>query len=203
MRLLERQFFMKLDDKKTDTIVSVSNMLKHTHKDIMKIVQTLQQSSVKLTETQAHLSSGLISFAHAIAAFNISQKTITNLCMILCGATIDNRQQCWEEMVAPAFESMHRFGFLSKNKTNDVSVVGDIDPFEFNRFKRHFVGVLERLCRLCIRSSNAADADESTDNNLKDELNEEDEQMTNIDTAPEESEWTCNVEKTMEMLPRL
>lgn len=49
LRLLERRFFTKLDDKKTGSIQSISNFLKATHQVTIKEIQALENAKKDLT----------------------------------------------------------------------------------------------------------------------------------------------------------
>lgn len=48
MRLLERRFFTKLDDKTIDSIDSISTFLKSTHQEIMSEIQLLVKAKAEL-----------------------------------------------------------------------------------------------------------------------------------------------------------
>lgn len=50
MRLLERRFFSKLDDKKTSTIDSIVTFLKDTHHELMTLIHSLEKEKDNLTK---------------------------------------------------------------------------------------------------------------------------------------------------------
>lgn len=164
------------------------------------------------------LSAGLATFTHVIKLFAIPEKITENLCAALVSSVIDCKIQYWEEMTAPAFDVLNCIGPLRKNKNStmdDISTI-EINPFEFERFKRHLHGVLERLCRLTASDNRAGttDANDSMENlfSADDTLKEEDDDAataTKDDTestpnnTEEESDWICDVKQTMDLLPRL
>lgn len=159
---------------------------------------------------QVTLSAGLSTFTHVINLFAIPQIIKKNLCAALVNSVIDCKLQNWEEMTAPAFDVLNCTGPLRKNKQStldDISVI-DRSSFEFERFKRHVTGVLERLCRLTSSENRIGTVD--TDG---DALEEEEDDDTAIAAAEdtespsnkteEESDWICDVKQTMDLLPRL
>lgn len=50
MRLLERRYFTKLDDKKTGSIDSIVTFLKSTHHELMTHIQSLDNAKQILTK---------------------------------------------------------------------------------------------------------------------------------------------------------
>lgn len=208
MRLLERRFFMKLDDKKTNSIANVSELLKHTHQEIMSNIQQLQQSKVNLLHAEVFLSCGLSTFSQIISIFDVPRKITDNLCAFLSCTIIDYKRQHWEEMTSSALDMMNRIGPLARSKQNASGDTFNMDqePFNFDRFKRHLNGLIERCCRIASADGKInADTDQSIDNITVDTLKEEDDEhiVTDSNKAEESSEWTCDVKKTMELLPRL
>lgn len=91
-------------------------------------------------------------------------------------------------MIAPSLEMINYIGPLRKNKNTalDDNPSYATTSLDFNRFKRHFISLLERICRL------AANQNNGTNDELESELmpsNEHDEdKLTDIN----ESEWTNN-----------
>lgn len=161
------------------------------------------------------LSAGLSTFTHIIKLFAIPQKVTENLCAALFNSVIDCKMQSWEEMTAPAFDALNRIGPLRKNKHSSMEEITTVDiaPFEFERFKRHLNGVLDRLCRSAASENRigAVDKDDALDNvfSASDALEEEEDDAAVEDTesptnkAEEESDWVCDVKETMNLLPRL
>lgn len=112
-------------------------------------------------------------------------------------------------------------GALRKQKNvniDDVNTVG-VTPFEFIRFKRHFYGVLERASYITIGDEMS---DVKTDDFQKHQSLEEEEEgdvmegdtqikngsctKTGFDNKHEEkatSEWVYDVEKMVNILPKL
>lgn len=88
----------------------------------------------------------------------------------------------------------------NKNAPTDDDPVFDITPFEFERFKRHMTGLLERVSRISTHV-------EQKHNDIDDTLTEEDDIHESIDSnetsKQEESDWVFDVKKTMDNLPRL
>lgn len=161
------------------------------------------------------LSAGLTTFIHIIKLFAVPPKVTENLCAALFNSVIDCKMQNWEEMTAPAFDALNRIGPLRKNKnsTMEENTTIDIVPFEFERFKRHLHGVLDRLCRLAATDNRtgSVDKDDALDNvfSANDALEEEEDDAIAEDTesalnkTEEESDWVCDVKETMNLLPRL
>lgn len=54
MRLLERRYFTKLDDKKTGSIDSILTFLKTTHQELMTHIQTLDNAKQNLLKYNSH-----------------------------------------------------------------------------------------------------------------------------------------------------
>lgn len=50
MRLLERRYFTKLDDKKLGSTDSINSFIKSTHEELMKYIHSLEQSKKNLTK---------------------------------------------------------------------------------------------------------------------------------------------------------
>lgn len=112
--------------------------------------------------------------------------------------------QCWEEMTAAGLNSLNYIGPLRKKKNVaiDEDLTLDVTPFDFERFKRHLTGLLERVSRMI--STNG----EQKSNEATDTLTEEDDNATDASEMPkstqdDESDWIFDVKKTMEVLPRL
>lgn len=105
-------------------------------------------------------------------------------------------------MNASGLNVLNYVGPLRKNKnaSTDDDPALDLAPFEFDRFKRHLTGVLERVSRMSAKDDQkTADIDET--------LAEEDDNIEAADSStapkPEESDWTFDVKQTMDVLPRL
>lgn len=165
---------------------------------------------------QVTLSAGLAAFSHIIRLFAIPQSVKDHLCAALVDSVFDCKLQNWEEMTAPAFNVLNYIGALRKNKhaTVEESSPVDIGPFEFDRFKRHMQGLLERACRLAGNRTASIDKDDVMESALSaNEALEEEEDIGEAETADaaestpnkaeEESDWTCDVKQTMDLLPRL
>lgn len=105
--------------------------------------------------------------------------------------------QSWEEMMATGLNILNYIGPLRKNKNSAVDDDPTIDmaQFDFERFKRHLMGLLERVSRMSFNGDQKV-------SDIDDTLTEEDDE--NAHTAKqEESDWIFDVEKTMDVLPRL
>lgn len=102
-------------------------------------------------------------------------------------------------MTAPGLNILNYVGPLRKNKNvvADDDQALDVAPFDFDRFKRHLTGLLERVSRNGDQRSNDID----------DTLAEEDDTNESADssktTKQEESDWIFDVKQTMDVLPRL
>lgn len=165
------------------------------------------------------LSAGLVTFTHIIKLFAIPQTVKENLCAALVNSVIDCKLQNWEEMTAPAFDALNHIGPLRKNQHSTLDDINTIDicPFEFDRFKRHLQGILERLCRLAASDNNRTSTNIMDDSlekviSTNDTVEEEEDNVAaatteDIDPHPhgmeEESDWVCDVKRTMDLLPRL
>lgn len=120
-------------------------------------------------------------------------------------------------MVASGLNYINYVGALRKNKTakeEDVISI-DVTPFDFERFKRHFSGLLDRISHI---SSDSASNDEGfTRHESLEEVDEEEsgvanERRASVDEANSkskakkarnESEWVSDVQKMMNILPKL
>lgn len=164
------------------------------------------------------LSAALDTFTHIIKLFAMPPTVKENVCAALVNSVIDCKMQNWEEKTAPAFDALNHMGPLRKNKHSPIDDINTFDtsPFEFERFKRHLHGVLERLCRLAAIENRAGtlDMDDSLENvfSADEALKEEEDDVAiakNADIEPspnkteEESDWICDVKRTMDLLPRL
>lgn len=98
-------------------------------------------------------------------------------------------------MTAAGLNYLNYIGALRKNKNatiqEDPSI--DVTPFEFDRFKRHLTGLLERVSRMSM----------GDDASQKPEAVEEEDDIESNAKKDEESDWVLDVEKTIEVLPRL
>lgn len=116
-------------------------------------------------------------------------------------------------MTAPALDMINLIGPLRKNKNSaiDEDPTYDVNPFEYDRFKRHLLGLLERVCRLCVQSSSEQKASDPTDDSLENMISvaetlgeEEDGEATAANNQlEEESDWVCDVKQTMDILPQI
>lgn len=112
--------------------------------------------------------------------------------------------QCWEEMTAAGLNSLNYIGPLRKNKSAavDEDPTLDVAPFEFDRFKRHLNGLLDRVSRMITTNG------EQKPNDVDETLAEEDDNATDASdqakaARTEESDWIFDVKKNMDHLPRL
>lgn len=102
-------------------------------------------------------------------------------------------------MTAAGLNILNYVGPLRKNKsvTADDDPTLDVAPFDFDRFKRHLTGLLERVSR----------NGQPKANDIDDTLTEEDDtnELADSTKAPkeEESDWIFDVKQTMDVLPRL
>lgn len=93
--------------------------------------------------------------------------------------------QSWLEMVAPALEMLNHIGPLRKNKNTalDDNPSYATTSLDFGRFKRHFISLLERVCRLAANQTNSTNEDAENDLPSNDE-----DKIVEMN----ESEWTNN-----------
>lgn len=103
-------------------------------------------------------------------------------------------------MTAAGLNILNYVGPLRKNKNvaADDDPKLDVAPFEFDRFKRHMTGLLERVSR---------NGDQKA-NDIGEPLDEEDDINESADNSKdkpkeEESDWIFDVKQTMDVLPRL
>lgn len=107
-------------------------------------------------------------------------------------------------MTAAGLNSLNYIGPLRKNQNSavDEDPTLDMAPFEFERFKRHLNGLLDRASRMITTNG------EQKPNDMDGTLPEEDDkaieasEMSKTTTA-EESDWIFDVKKNMDVLPRL
>lgn len=105
-------------------------------------------------------------------------------------------------MSAVGLNILNYTGPLKKKEKNGViddDPTLDVAPFEFERFKRHLAGLLERVSR---------HSGDQKANRISETLPEEDDiNESAIDnskaTNEEESDWIFDVKQTMDILPRL
>ena len=113
--------------------------------------------------------------------------------------------QCWEEMTAAGLNSLNYIGPLRKNKSAaiDEDLTLDVTPFEFERFKRHLNGLLDRASRMITTNGEqkSTELDDTLPEEEDDNANETSE-MPNSGTA-EESDWVFDVKKNLDVLPRI
>lgn len=119
MRLLERRYFTKLDDKKPGSTESISAFIKATHTEIMKHIQSLETTKQNLAEyvsktsrstsllkissksiiifkiyrTQCELSGALTTITHLIKLLDLPRNISDNLCSALKSTVIDYPEQ--------------------------------------------------------------------------------------------------------------
>lgn len=111
-------------------------------------------------------------------------------------------------MTAAGLNILNYMGPLRKNKNApiDTDPALDVAPFDFDRFKRHLTGLLERVGRMSSSSSSGDQKSNDIDDTLaeEDDPNELSAEQTIEGNAPaEESDWCFDVKKTMDVLPRL
>lgn len=107
-------------------------------------------------------------------------------------------------MTAAGLNSLNYIGPLRKNKNapNDEDQTLDVAPFEFERFKRHLNGLLDRASRMIATNG------EQKPNDVDETLPEEDDNAIDASEMPkttpaEESDWIFDVKKNLDVLPRL
>lgn len=108
-------------------------------------------------------------------------------------------------MTAAGLNSLNYIGPLRKNKNaaTDEDLTLDVAPFEFDRFKRHLNGLLERVSRMI--ATNGEQKSIEIDDTLREE---DDDGATEASDMPktasaEESDWVFDVKKNLDVLPRL
>lgn len=128
-------------------------------------------------------------------------------------------------MVAPGLNYLNYVGALRKNKAgkDEDAISIDVTPFDFERFKRHFAGLLDRISHI---SSDTASNEKDDGFHRPESLEEEEEEeggaaaakgdggegRDSVDEANSrskakkvrnESEWVSDVHKMMTILPKL
>lgn len=103
-------------------------------------------------------------------------------------------------MTAAGLNILNYMGPLRKNKNTaaaDDDPAIDVTPFDFERFKRHLTGLLERVSRLLTNGDQKG-------NDIDETLAEEDDAADDSKASKEEqSDWIFDVEQTLDVLPRL
>lgn len=111
--------------------------------------------------------------------------------------------QSWEETTASGLNFLNYVGSLRKNKTAEEDPTIDVTPFEFDRFKRHLSGLLERICRMCTTPSDQKSIDVEDTFPIPESVEEEDSDSPRNVKEEEESDWASDFNKISDILPRL
>lgn len=112
--------------------------------------------------------------------------------------------QSWEEMTASGLNFLNYVGSLRKNKTAEQDPTIDVTSFEFDRFKRHLSGLLERICRMCITPSDQRSIDVEDTFRIPESVEEEADSPRSVkEKEEEESDWASDFNKSSDVLPRL
>lgn len=96
--------------------------------------------------------------------------------------------QSWEEMTAPGLNFLNYVGSLRKNKTAEEDPMIDVKQFEFDRFRRHLSGLLERICRTCKTPLDQRSIDVEDTFPITESVEEEAESLQNVKEKEEEEE---------------
>lgn len=93
-------------------------------------------------------------------------------------------------------------GSLRKNKKAEEDPTIDVTPFEFDSFKRHLSGLLERISHMCTTPTDQKSIDVEDTFPIPESVEEDADSPRNANEE-EESDWASDFNKISDVLPRL
>ncbi|XP_011207326.2 protein PTHB1 [Bactrocera dorsalis] len=110
-----------------------------------------------------------------IGALRMEEKLVNVICSVLCTPIEDWTELSWEESMSPGIDMLYHYGPLNRVKNsegiNAIETNVTHENFDYNRFRRHILSILERIQRIAsaeeatVEETATAAADERAQSN--------------------------------------
>ncbi|XP_058053381.1 protein PTHB1 [Anopheles bellator] len=125
MRLFERRFVVKLQDRSLRALDGVLMLLKRNHANVAKLCQMLKTMRQAVKLSKIHLGAVLhlfrLCYSHSTLAREGGLKYTEHLRSLLTSTVVDSTEQSFEEMLLPVLRFLEQTGPL-RNTSNDGTV---------------------------------------------------------------------------------
>ncbi|XP_001659313.2 protein PTHB1 [Aedes aegypti] len=149
MRLFERRFVVKLQQRSLRALDGILMLLKKNHNGIAKTYNELKEIQLQLRLSQIHLSA-LLNLCEACFIYSdIPSKYLETVRSIFVTPVFDCSDHCWEEMMHPMVKFLSQNGPL--RATSGISsfdekyVFTTDETFHFEQFKRQLSTLFARI----------------------------------------------------------
>ncbi|XP_053686775.1 protein PTHB1 isoform X2 [Sabethes cyaneus] len=165
MRLFERRFVVKLQERAIRALDGILMLLKQNHTDIANICNSIKATEHQIKISQIQLS-GLLKLLEVNFIYSdIPPKYHDTISNILAAPVFDGFELGWEEMLQPVLKFLAQTGPFRANEGissfDEKFVFGTEEVFSIEQFRKQFADLLSRISGKCSQSGRAsADFDE-------------------------------------------
>ncbi|XP_004522553.1 protein PTHB1 [Ceratitis capitata] len=103
-----------------------------------------------------------------IGALHMEEKLVNVICGVLCTPIEDWIELSWEESMSPGIDMLYHYGPLNRVRNsegvNAIETNVTHENFDYNRFRRHTLSILERIQRI---AATEVGGEETEENNQK------------------------------------
>ncbi|XP_029735561.2 protein PTHB1 [Aedes albopictus] len=149
MRLFERRFVVKLQERSLRALDGILMLLKKNHAGIAKTHGELRKIQFQLHLSQIHLSALLNLFEACFVHSDIPVKYLDTVRSIFATPVFDCSDYCWEEMVHPMVRFLSQNGPLRAatgiSSFDEKYVFATDEKFHFEQFKKQLTALFARI----------------------------------------------------------
>lgn len=198
MRVIERRFIVKVQDRTPNALTGITNLIKLTYSNLSNDVKEFNEAKSYLKSKQYELSAAIILIQTIIKYLDLSAKTTVQFLESLVTPVEDWDEHSWEEMTWPVLETLYHTGPLKKNKNSTIDDCPTINmtDFDLNRFKKLLTSFCDRITRLSSSSPSSGGNDTNLSTfNISDDSNNNDQIINENDEDEmknETNDWLNN-----------
>ncbi|XP_055839334.1 protein PTHB1 [Episyrphus balteatus] len=147
-KLFQRSLQSKVEGEPTDGLLM---LIEKNYDDLVTEGDKLVELRCAEKDHRCKLSCALAVAKIMISCLTIGTKISNFTTSILVTPVEDWTELSWEQSMAPGIDMLHHYGPLNRSKSAGTQISNtDIshEQFEYDRFRRHFLTLFERICRL-------------------------------------------------------
>ncbi|XP_062550917.1 protein PTHB1 [Armigeres subalbatus] len=149
MRLFERRFVVKLQERSLRALDGIVMLLKRNHTGIAKTCSELKEVQLQLRLSQIRLSALFNLFEACFVYSDIPTKYLDTVRHIFIAPVFDCSEHCWEELVHPMVQWLSQNGPLRStpgiSSFDEKYIFATDEKFHFEQFKKQLAALIDRI----------------------------------------------------------
>ncbi|XP_054740776.1 protein PTHB1 [Anastrepha obliqua] len=137
------------DESKETLVMQIEENYDHLIAEGDKLMEIRRIEKIQRCDLTCAISTA----TSLISALRMEEKLVNVICAVLCTPIEDWTELSWEESMSPGIDMLYHYGPLNRVKNNSEGI-NAIETnvthanFDYNRFRRHILSILERIQRI-------------------------------------------------------